>query len=420
MNEPVAAAGAAQRSVLTAFLSYSRRRRAGVREVEALQHELQRRGLHAWRDVTDLELGDAFAAELRHAIREQADAFVACVTPQYLEPGIIWQVEVPEALARVKREPGFRVIPLLRGVTWRELADACKQHGVNNLGDFNGEQLGRRASRAELAAAQREIARHTLGAALRRRLATDRGYRPRLLLRTAVMDTRDADVDLDLDWSRDFAEGCPEAARWPDTLGAALTDLRQELAGAGGPRGAIQIQTHARLPAAIALGEALSGAGNFRLEVVHDGACWSADAVPAGAPPRLVTALTEHPGVPRVAVVDLSLARAVGGSIEEILHDLDPAPGIRVCITPAGGVSRTAVEDGPWAASAAREVGDILRQLYDQRGVRRVHLFVAAPPAWCVLLGHHLSAVGELVIYQFHPHTQRYVRACTLGPAWPG
>jgi hypothetical protein len=73
------------------------------------------------------------------------------------------------------------------------------------------------------------------------------------------------------------------------------------------------------------------------------------------------------------------------------------------------------VQDAEWAISAAWEVGDCLRALHDEEGVRHFHLYVAAPAEWCVLLGHTLNAVGKITVHQWHSTTAQYVKACTLG-----
>jgi hypothetical protein len=391
------------------FLSHYR---GDAARIASLQQALQLRGLHAWRDVDDLAVGHGFEDAIRRAIRSEVSAFIAYVTPDFLTRDIIWRVEVPEALERARRDATFLIVPLFCGVTPDELRAVCARHGLVNLADFNGLMvpLGPRSKARE---AHRQVAKRTLRASIGRLFKADPAYVPRLLLRSQAHAPGPLGVDLDLDWSAPFAGGCPSPDEWERDLLPALVDVRDTLGALSRRHAHVEVQ--ARLSAPLALGEVLSDTAKYTLEFGGTNGAWTTAAARREAP-VLVRQELAAPGRDRsVALVEVSLARAVGRAVATHAGGLDAdAPGRAVRLEPAGGPATTAVEDASWAVSAAWEVGACLRAMHDE-GVEHFHLYVAAPAEWCVLLGHTLNAVGRITVHQWHPTSGGYVRACTLG-----
>ncbi|WP_310569750.1 SAVED domain-containing protein [Gemmatimonas sp.] len=387
--------------------------RGNASDIAALQRALQFRGLHAWRDVDHLELGELFEAAIRRAIREEVSAFIAFVTPTFLTRPVIWNVEVPEALERHRRDPGFLIIPLFCGVTPPELTAMCARHGLGDLSAFNGHSVAPGATKKVRNAELRRVAQRTLRAGLRPRIAADAAYVPRLLLRAQPHSVGEQGVDLDLDWTAPFEAGCPSATEWRDELMPALHDTRAVLDELSRRHAHVHVQ--ARLSAPLALGEVLSATAKYTLTFDGANGAWSTVA-PRRRAPVLVRHDLAAPGTDRsVALVEVAIARDLSQTVAGHAAGLSDRPGHSVRLTPSSGASQQAVVDATWAMSAAWEVGECLRTLHDQHGVRHIHLYVAAPAEWCVLLGHTLNAVGRITVHQWHPTTGSYVRACTLG-----
>jgi hypothetical protein len=400
------------RQTLATFLSHYR----GNADVVAdLQRQLRLRGIVAWRDVTNLDYGQEAFEAIRHAIREEVDGFVALVTPSYLTRPVVWEIEIPEALERKRRETDFQIIPLFCGVTPAELTARCTELGLDDISKFNGDFL-RRVSRPKRTATLKAIARKALRAALHLRARNNAEYEPRLLLRTEAQSPPDTGVDLDLDWSEEFRSGCPPVKVWDDDLKPALRDVRDELSLLPTSRSVI-VSASARLSAAVALGEALSSVAKFELRLVGANGEWS-----TAASRRTTRLLTLQPlpatGDSRVAIVEVSVSRAIGKFVTPHATTLPDSAGHVWRLEPTTGVSRNAIQDESAAITMAWEVGDFLRRLHDEDGVRRIHLYVAAPAEWCVLLGHTLNAVGQVVVYQLDSITGEYARACALGATW--
>lgn len=403
---------ASRRQTLSAFLSYWGE---DARFITKLQQALHLRGVKVWRDRSDLRYGSAFEEQIRHAIRHEVSAFVAFITRGSLLRPVIWDVEVPEALARNEREPNFQLIPIFCGVAPAEVKAHCAARGLRDLSAFHGEILQPSADHTEIAGAARLVARNSLHAGLGLRLSTAQSYEPRLLMRTDPHAPHESGVDLELDWTEPFADGCPTGDTWEQDILPAVRDLR-EVVGSCSPRKRLEIQVVSRLSASVALGETFSAAAKYRLTLLGTNGEWASDA-----PRRTSRVLqeTELPGLggdAATAVIEVSISRFLGAAVATHAATLNPKPGRSWRLEPVAGASSAAVEDASWAITAAWEVGDFLRRLHDRAGVRQFHLFIAAPSEWCVLLGHTLNAVGQLIIYQYNRHTGHYERACVLGP----
>jgi hypothetical protein len=400
------------RQTLATFLSHWRGNAALVAD---MQRELRLRGIVAWRDVTNLDYGKEASEAIRLAIREDVEGLIALVTPTYLTRPIVWEIEIPEALDRKRREPGFQIIPLFCGVTPAELTSRCIELGLEDISKFNGDFV-RRGSRAKRAATLKAIARKALRSALHLRAGTNADYEARLLLRTEAQSAPDTGVDLDLDWSEEFRSGCPPVEVWDDDLTPALRDVRDELSLLPISRNVI-VTASARLSAAVALGEALSSVAKFDLKLVGANGAWSTTAN-RGSAHLLSHEQLAATGDYRVAIVEVSVSRAIGKFVTPHATTLADSAGHIWRLEPIAGVSRNAIQDESAAVTMAWEVGDFLRGLHDEQGVRRIHLYVAAPAEWCVLLGHTLNAVGQVVVYQLDTVTGEYARACALGAKW--
>ena len=400
------------RRTLSAFLSYWGEDAAFVTE---LQRALQLRGVKPWRDRNDLRYGSDFEGQIRRAIRDEVSAFVAFLTPGSLLRPVIWDIEVSEALARNEREPNFQLIPIFCGVSPEQVVAHCAARGLRDLSTLQGQILQPSADSTEIKGAARLVARKSLHAGLELRLSSAHAYEPSLLMRTDAHAPGEPGVDLELDWTEPFADGCPTEDVWGTDLLPAIRDLR-EVVGSCAPRKRLNIQVVSRLSASVALGETFSAAAKYHLTLLGANGEWASDTPRRTSRVLHATELSAPGGDATAAVIDVSISRFLGGMVATHVASLNPKPARSWRLEPVAGASSSAVEDASWAITAAWEVGDFLRGLHDRAGVRQFHMYIAAPSEWCVLLGHTLNAVGQLIIYQYNRHTGHYERACVLGP----
>lgn len=391
---------------VTAFLSYSRPNQA---RVKALQREFRLRGIHAWRDVTSLRAGQPTPETITTAIRSGSDAFITYVTPEFLASDFIWRVEIPAAVTRHESDPLYAIIPVFDGVTPAQLTAKCEAMGQIDLSEFNGGFAeARRGSRR---AALKGIARATLEAVVGVRFSEDRTRPINVAFRTGAFRTSLPGPDLDIDWSQEFESPCPPEDTWRLNLLPALRDVR-EVVALNVPSRQVVAEVYARLSPALAFGHALSSATRIQLTLCDGEQNWSASR---GRPTRelLKTRDLAASGDRTIGVVEVAISRETNFHATEILRKSGTAAGRRIHLQPSdGGPSNEAIACPEDVADMARQVATLLRSLHDE-GIKEFHLFVAAPPAWAAILGHLMSAVGEVVVYQWDSPSG-YQRGCTV------
>ncbi len=405
----------------TAFLSYAHE---DADEVKYLQQHLKVRGVRAWRDVTDLPLGSSNEDEITHAIKEECEAFVIYITPQFLKSDFIWKVEVPAALERREHDHAFNISPILRGVTFDELEQFCAAHGYRSLKGFNGVPLPERTTSANDEAFNKQlrlVAKRILEATLDlrlRRVGADRNrkYEPCIYLRTHEVVPLADSLDLDLDWTELFPskDELPKEEEWDEVLLPALDDVKNTV-NLKTPSHRLHIYVQAHLPAAFALGFAFPASAYLTLLLEGRHGTWSTEGS-ASIPDPLRHLTYESSGDPNVAVMEIAIATDTALDVTQNLPSLGISYKHRIRFELPGGPDYlTGVKDASHALSMSHQLGRELRRLYNREGVTHLHLFAAIPAALAVMIGHQMNALGAITLYHFLEKGRLYVPVCTLG-----
>ena len=400
----------------TAFLSY---KREDAEQVKSLQQHLKARGVRAWRDITNIILGGFTEHEIVQAIKQESDAFVIYITPECLQSGFIWEVEVPAALQRWEQDHAFNIIPILQGVTFAQIQQNSVARGYRSLTQFNAVLLpDPDQEKEQFNKEMRKIAERILKAtyALRlRRVGADRTYEPYINFHTFAYEPPATSLDLDLDWT-EFFEGkdeVPTGDEWEDILLPALDDVKNMLS-AKTPSRQLHIYLNARLPAAIALGAALPAPAHLALLLHGDHGTWSTTGTPTDPTPlRLLP--SHDKGDAHAALVEIAISRNTAPGIAQSL----PLPGLsfkhRIRFEPKDEPPNSdAVKDASHALAMARQIGRELRDLCDNKGISHLHLFAALPVELAAMVGHQFNAVCAVTLYYYRNSDNRYVPVCTL------
>lgn len=392
----------------TVFLSYARKDEPAILPLE---RALQERGLRVLRDKPSLELGAHNAERLTAMIDAECDAVLFYVTKNMLASDFIWRHEVPAAIARRTREPAFHIIPVLQGVGFEDLALQCADRGLPSLAEFNAERVRRKSPAQEEVA---RIGRRTLNAALALRLARDgAGLQPAVIcLRTFPYTPPVVQLRLDLDWTASHEHG-PSVEQWRGELLPALTDVADALARQV-RGGVVEAWLKARLPAAVALGYALPDKGSVALHLRNEQAAWPCFG-PSGPGDdlKLMSAMLDRRRPS--AIVEVAVSRETAPGVTRWRKTTGYLPGWRVLCSPTGGPSRGALTTDTQARAWARRIGDEVRRLWDAEGIDEVHLFIASPVEFAVMVGQQLRDRHRVHVY-FGDNEAGYRLACTLGP----
>lgn len=401
----------------TVFLSYARE---DIDAVKDIQLRLKVRGIRCWRDVDDLPVGSHTESEIKHAIELDADAIALFLTPSFLQSDFIWRVEVPAALRRQKDDPHFHIVPILSGVSFAEVRKFCYNRHLTDLAGFNGLLLsgdGVALTREEENKMRNEAARRILQSAFAlrlRRINADRNYEATISLKTFPDTPPTTRLDLNLDWLDLIykKERLSTHQEWEDILFPALNDVK-EMISEMVPAHRIHLYVKSILPVGITLGFVFRRTAKITLLVEGQKETWSTETAPSENEPLCLQWNHHDQGDQQIAVVEVATTRMISKSVEEALSLYGLTPGFHIQLD-VPVPSDTSVGDAATARAMARQVGQICQRLCDEYRVRHIHLFVALPVQLAILIGHQLSALCPITLYEFKSEEKVYQPIWTI------
>lgn len=250
-----------------------------------------------------------------------------------------------------------------------------------------------------------------------------RGYERRGALTTVRMSAHSAGLQceglLDLDWqplidNQAVPKQFPTPEVWETRLVPALLDVKQQIASLP-KQTALVVDAILPLPAAVAVGYHLNlGIATLVAQGREAGASrracqfWYSDAAAGPAQPRYFEKqLTDRK--PMSAILELTTFTRIGADIDRFTHAY-PVPADLWGVIERNENATTNIAEAE-AVAYAEFVARTARVL-NGRGVSDLHLFVRAPAALGLLIGHRLRNCGRLHLYWYDNPTYRY--ACTL------
>lgn len=109
-------------------------------------------------------------------------------------------------------------------------------------------------------------------------------------------------------------------------------------------------------------------------------------------------------------VLVLNISRDLQASVNQFVNLWEPQPKAILGISLDGYY----VNSASHALSIALEVSRRIKNLVDNWGVRKIHLFGAIPVALAVLITYHLNAICPITIYYLDESRTTFIRAGTL------
>jgi hypothetical protein len=398
------------------FVSY-RRKRAG--EAELLVLALHDVGVPTWQDITNLD-AEPTEEELRRVLK---DPSIACsllwITSEIASSPVVRKVEAPLMIERRRAGDGFFIQPVAAGgLDYDAAATIASEHlGVDGFAGWNLEKV----DADPIAAAD---AAHIAELVLRRRIKEiaerlDPGDLLRLTLHTRSAAPLVTGNALALDWHHRFNGRLASAATWDDRLLPAATvvaaSIRELLPGRP-----VEASGLLALPAAIALGTAFLAPGGVDLAwrqytPGRSDQIWSLAAEPETANVEI----DEISGDPNSQ--DMAVVISINHDAEEALRRSEPeVPRFRGYVRLRGPDGQPAdfATPGQVTDAARRLIAAIGTSRRQWRDIRQIHIFLAGPAGFGVLVGRLLNGLGPVQTYEHVPEDAvgRYRRAALLHP----
>lgn len=155
-----------------------------------------------------------------------------------------------------------------------------------------------------------------------------------------------------------------------------------------------------RLPLWFAVGRELPDVRQWTLSLDQHGHEWHTSPAEATTP-RTLAEVQIGQGT------DLAIAAALTHDpttdIEVYLREASIPVGVLLSLGPEGEPGYQSVPNGQWAAGWARAARDQARSAAQVHRARRIHLFMAAPQAIALMLGHHWNLTPPTTLYEHRP-----------------
>ncbi len=378
-------------------------------EVHALAAQLRMRGIAPWVDKQrgGFLLGDSSQDEARRVIQDDCFGLLLYVTPGVFARWFIREVEIPAAKAAKAQHPGFVLSAFLRGTTFRTLARRSVGSFGVDLAEFHGMTSRRNVTSAQLAEdwvrASNEV--------LRKWLALQR-ITPRISLQfsTRQLFPDESDDLLRIDATAYFQADPLAMDKW-DTLHRALTDVQIEITHSfGRPR--LYVHGSKHLTAACLFGRVFARNILDIRQTPDD--VWSSDTITSAIEPFTAT-LDVPPDHDRSLFVEIaSRYKNVGIGVDEVLHRRAGANPARLSLTPADGPLDV---DNQLCVAMVNQAYAAIEQAMALAPFQAIHLFVASPQAFVMMLAQRFSGLPEVHFYEWT--NGRYIKTCVIpsGPA---
>lgn len=153
-----------------------------------------------------------------------------------------------------------------------------------------------------------------------------------------------------------------------------------------------------RLPVWFGAGAAFRHVHGFEVAAEQGGLLWASEDLDS-TDHRLETEVTDLGRGDDLAVA-IGLAADPSRAVARYLAETEIPVGRLAVMLPAGGPRPDAVDSGATAASLALSVVTDTRALLEDQPAERIHLFLATPGVFAMLLGHRWNALRQTTVHE--------------------
>jgi len=383
------------------FLSYRRTRKVEAQLIVTAQHHV---GIPTWQDIENLDEEQTDSAIERTLSDADVANAVLWLTPDVRDSAVIRRVEVPCVLRRVEKKDLFFAIPVCAGGLDYDHLDEVLDPSptLEDLGKWNLRKFGTDPIGPTEAV---EVARRVFD---RRIAAVHKSLGPNepitVGLYTSVKPPADLGLALAIDWSECFSDRVATERDWSERLLPSVAAVAEAIRRYA-PGRPVLAKGLASLPAAFAFGCAFRAPSGMSLSweqnmPLSGKQIWGIYNEHQKCPIEVTTRPTDVNG--RDLAVLVSVTTDVRPAFVATKAELPPFRAIIEASHPAG--TRHKLENGGEAlALALRLVEEIDRARKRFQPLDCLHLFMAAPIGFAVLLAQLTNTLGPVRPYQHLP-----------------
>lgn len=351
-------------------------------------------------------VGDSSPQEARRVIQDDCFGTLLYATTGLFDRRFVREVEIPAAIEVKTRDPKYVLTAFLRGLPFGTLREKSQSNFGIDLSEFHCIASHRLASPAQRHSDWSRMALEVL----RKWLALQpvkQAVSLQFSTRQLFPDSLDDVLRID---ATDWIAGNPlDMDKW-DAVRLSLTDVQTELTVRfGRPR--ISVHGSKHLTAAFLFGRVFSrNILDIRQTATE---VWSSDTTPTAVEP-FEAAFCVPDGHDRSVFVEIASGlKNVAGGVDDLIHKSASANPSRLSLIPTGGPLSV---DNPLCMAMVRHAYQEIERAIAKTGARSIHLFVAAPQSFMMMLAQRFAGMPEAHLYEWD--NGRYVKSCVV-PAGP-
>lgn len=396
MTEPTEPTG-------VSFVSYRRARLEEATLLVSAQHD---HGIPTWQDIANLGY-EPTEDELRRILNDPTTANVLLwVTPEIENSTVVLTIEVPVMKERKDRGDGFFIVPVAAGgLDYGRAAEIVSAHiGLDDFSTWNfAKSDDDPITEAEAGRIAREVLKNRLGAI---DIALDEAEPFTLGIWTRHPAPDRSGDALQLNWKRHFDGRFAIANAWEERLLPALDHIVDAIC-AQDPRRRVIGHGQPSIVAALALGAAFlepCGVGLSWMQKVEgqtESTEWSLTGDPE--PSQISKRFVSGDSGAEDLVVAISLRADVEPAIKRGRRD-GTIPAFRGAVVLEADEDAVRLETPGQALDAVEKTVQAIREAKKRWPTPgTIHLFMAAPAGFAVMLGQKLNALGPVQTYEHDP-----------------
>jgi len=187
-----------------------------------------------------------------------------------------------------------------------------------------------------------------------------------------------------------------DPADWDAKVGPAIRNAARELEAYATRR--VHVTGSMRLPLWFALGRALPDVRGWVLSLDQRTEEWSTDATPEEVTARVV-AETHIGNGPDLAII-ISITHDISEDVTRYISQTRRPVGTVLALGPQSEPGNRVVTSAGWATAWVRSAREQARRAANNAGTTRAHLYMAAPAALAMMLGHQWNLMPPTTIYE--------------------
>jgi len=378
---------------------------AYAREVAELATLLRLRGVVPWVDKErgGFNVGDDSPEEARRVIRTECFGLLLYATSRVFDRWFVREIELRAALAKKRADPAFVITSFARRITFRKLSELSKAQLGSDVAKFHGISCSHPSNPVQRHADQSRMATE----ALRKWLASHEPTQPVSLQFSTRQVFPDESNDLLRVDATDYLRSAPfDPRRWGVVFEGLIAIEREFAARFGRLRIAVHGSKH--LTAAFLFGRVFA---RYPLDIRQTATdVWSGDVQPAQVQPFLVSRQNADFHDQTLVVLIASGAKNLDPRVNQLL-DMDPVwhPS-RLTLIPVDG---PLVVDNALCLAMVNQAYTEIERALATAAFRSVHLFVAAPQSFIMLLAQMWAGLPTTHLYEWDNGC--YVQSCVIG-----